>query len=222
MHSTATSGPCRSGSDATATGPASSPGARPMTWRRSGCSNRRCATRRWRKAEDQRGRPQPLVDSSQHGHGSVVRRHQRPCSRVLEIPGGFPALPGGLLSGMKTIPILPQDPEVFGTFPGYDRKPHQADCGSVGLPFRPVIPGIVAPLLSARCGTVWVSDQIQTRVYRRRSLPGWEEPEAKKVRTIGTPSAPLSRIPLMTVDHHVQGRPPSLDQPPMMRSARRP
>ena len=30
-----------------------------------------------------------------------------------------------------------------------------------------------------------VSDKIQTRVYPRRSLPGWEEPEAKKVTTIG-------------------------------------
>ena len=65
-----------------------------------------------------------------------------------------------------------------------------------------VTPGIGEPPFSAHRGTVWVSDQIQTRVYRRRSLPGWEEPEAKKVRTIGTPSAPLSRIPLMTVDHH--------------------
>ena len=34
---------------------------------------------------------------------------------------------------MKTIPILPQSPEVFGTFPGHDHKPHQADRGSEGL-----------------------------------------------------------------------------------------
>ena len=43
------------------------------------------------------------------------------------------AVRGGLLSGMKTIPILPLNPEVFGTFPGHDRKPHQADRGSEGL-----------------------------------------------------------------------------------------
>ena len=29
--------------------------------------------------------------------------------------------------------LLPQDPEVFGTFPSHDRKPHQADRGSEGL-----------------------------------------------------------------------------------------
>ena len=160
MHSTATSSPCRSGSDATATGPASSPGARPRTSRHSGCSNRRCATRRWRIAEDHRGRPQPLVDSSQDGHGSVVRRHQRPCCRVPEIPGEFPALPGGLLSGMKTIPILPQNPEVFGTFRGHDRKPLQADCGSDGLPGR-------ASPLSKNLGLTCHSEQVMLSELRR-------------------------------------------------------
>ena len=39
---------------------------------------------------------------------------------------------GGLLSGMKTIPTLPLNLEVFGTFAGQDLKPHQADHGSEG------------------------------------------------------------------------------------------
>ena len=34
---------------------------------------------------------------------------------------------------MKTISNLPLKPEVFATFPGHDRKPHQADRGSQGL-----------------------------------------------------------------------------------------
>ena len=40
-----------------------------------------------------------LSTALQDGHGSVVRRRHRPWCRVPEIPGGFPALPGGLLSG---------------------------------------------------------------------------------------------------------------------------
>ena len=53
--------------------------------------------------------------------------------------------------------------------------------------------------------TAWVSDRIQTRVYRRRPLPGLEEHDAMTVRSNRATSAPLSRIALMTADHHRQG-----------------
>ena len=72
------------------------------------------------------------------------------------------------------------------------------------------------PPFSARRGTVWVSDKTQTRVYPRRSLPGLVESETMKVSTVGTTSAPLSRLPSMTVDHHRQGAEPS--SPPRNRT----
>ena len=74
-------------------------------------------------------------------------------------------------------------------------------------------------------GVPRISYKIPTRVYRRRSLPGSDESEAMKVRTIGTTSAHLSRLPSMTVDHHRQGAEPSSpprNPPCRTRSARRP
>ena len=55
-------------------------------------------------------------------------------------------------------------------------------------------------------GTVWVSDRMQTRVYHWRPPTCRREPHAIEVGTIRTTGAPLSSIPLMTVDHHGQGR----------------
>ena len=58
------------------------------------------------------------------------------------------------------------------------------------------------PPSSARRGTVWVSNRMQTRVYHWRPPTCRREPDAIAVGTIPTTSAPLSSIPLMTVDHH--------------------
>ena len=51
--------------------------------------------------------------------------------------------------------------------------------GSDGLKFRMATSGIRAGALLCRSGTAWVSDRIQTRVYRRRPLSGLEEHDAK-------------------------------------------
>ena len=50
---------------------------------------------------------------------------------------------------------------------------------SDGLKFRMATSGIRAGALLCRSGTAWVSDRIQTRVYRRRPLSGLEEHDAK-------------------------------------------
>ena len=51
--------------------------------------------------------------------------------------------------------------------------------GSDGLKFRMATSGIRAGALLCRSGTAWVSDRIQTRVYRRRPLSSLEEHDAK-------------------------------------------
>ena len=85
--------------------------------------------------------------------------------------------------------------------------PPAGSTGSDGLKFRMVTSGIRAGALLCRSGTAWVTDRMQTRVCRRRPLPGLEEHDAMNVRSTRTTGAPLSRIALMTVDHHGQGVP---------------
>ena len=69
---------------------------------------------------------------------------------------------------------------------------------------RSVTSGSQTPFLSARQGTVWVSDRMQTGVYRRRQLPGLQERHAVQLGNIRSTSAPLSSIHTMTADHHGQ------------------
>ena len=56
-----------------------------------------------------------------------------------------------------------------------------------------------------RSGTVWVSDRMQTRVYRWRRPTCRREPDAIEVGTIRTTNAPLSSVPSMMVDHNGRG-----------------
>ena len=84
---------------------------------------------------------------------------------------------------------------------------------------------LAPPVPSTRRCAVWVSNRMQTCVYHWRPPTCRREPDAIEVGTIRTTSAPLSSIPLMTVDHHRQGAEPSSpprNPPSRTRSARRP
>ena len=82
--------------------------------------------------------------------------------------------------------------------------------GLRGWSLRLVTSGIGNSASLYRSGTVWVSDRMQTRVYRWRPPTCRREPDTIEIGTIRTTGAPLSSIFLMTVDHLWQGRRPFL------------
>ena len=95
-----------------------------------------------------------------------------------------PRIPIGLhFNGRPCVLARPTLPKASSIAMPYavrlNPDPPAGRTGSDGLKFRMATSGIRAGALLCRSGTAWVSDRIQTRVYRRRPLSGLEEHDAK-------------------------------------------
>ena len=95
-----------------------------------------------------------------------------------------PRIPIGLhFNGRPCVLARPTLPKASSIAMPYavrlNPDPPAGRTGSDGLKFRMATSGIRAGALLCRSGTAWVSDRIQTRVYRRRPLSSLEEHDAK-------------------------------------------
>ena len=136
-------------------------------------------------------RTRPLAAAEQ-----PPRNLSEPVARVAAKPSGRdPQLPSRQISRSAPHPVCTEPWSVY-------RQARSTVTRSLSDAATPAVTTHASPVRLAPGPQAPVSDKIRTRVYRRRSLPGLDESEAMKVRTIGTTSAPLSRLPSMTVDHH--------------------